>query len=113
MQKRYLKHMLRPACIDAPGVLHHIVIREIEQRGIFEEDKDLEDFLDGSQGSFRRLLRPQPGNAKKDGTNDPDLIAAAGMMLRPLEPEINQHNVPILISVVDKTVVYNSKFQIR
>lgn len=46
-------------------------------------------------------------------TEDKDLIAAAGMMLKPLEPEINQHNVPILISVVDKTVVYNSKFQIR
>jgi hypothetical protein len=44
---------------------------------------------------------------------DPDLIAVAGTMVRQLEPEINQHNVPILISIVDKTVVYNSKFQIR
>lgn len=42
---------------------------------------------------------------------DPDLIAVAGTMVRPLEPEINQHNVLILISIVDKTVVYNSKFR--
>ena len=70
-------------------------------------------FLNSSQGRFRRLLSPQPGNAKKGGTNDPDLIAVAGTMVRPLEPEINQHNVPILISIVDKTVVYNGKFQIR
>ena len=46
-------------------------------------------------------------------TEGKDLIAVAGTMVRPLEPEINQHNVPILISIVDKTVVYNGKFQIR
>ena len=40
-------------------------------------------------------------------TEGKDLIAVAGTMVRPLEPEINQHNVPILISIVDKTVVYN------
>lgn len=31
--------MPRKARIDAPGALHHILIREIDQIGIFEEDK--------------------------------------------------------------------------
>ena len=34
--------MPRQARIDAPGALHHILIRGIEQRGIFEDDKDRE-----------------------------------------------------------------------
>jgi len=32
--------------LDAPGVLHHIMIRGIERRKIFRNDKDREDFLD-------------------------------------------------------------------
>ena len=31
--------MLRQACLDAPGVLHHIMIRGIERRKIFINDK--------------------------------------------------------------------------
>jgi len=38
--------MPRTARIDAPGVLHHVIIREIERRKIFLDDTDYEDFLD-------------------------------------------------------------------
>ena len=34
------------ARLDAPGVLHHIMIRGIERRKIFLNDKDREDFLE-------------------------------------------------------------------
>ena len=32
--------------IDAPGTLHHVIIRGIERRMIFRDNKDREDFLD-------------------------------------------------------------------
>ena len=38
--------MPRLARLDAPGVLHHIMIRGIERRNIFRINKDREDFLD-------------------------------------------------------------------
>ena len=38
--------MPRLARIDAPGVLHHVMIRGIERRKIFLNDKDREDMLD-------------------------------------------------------------------
>ena len=38
--------MPRQARLDAPGVLHHIMIRGIERRKIFVNDRDREDFLD-------------------------------------------------------------------
>ena len=38
--------MPRTARLDAPGVLHHIMIRGIEGRRIFLSTKDREDFLD-------------------------------------------------------------------
>lgn len=38
--------MPRQARLDAPGVLHHIMIRGIERRKIFRNDKDREDMLD-------------------------------------------------------------------
>ncbi len=38
--------MPRFARLDASGVLHHIMIRGIERRKIFRNDKDREDFLD-------------------------------------------------------------------
>jgi putative transposase len=31
--------------IDAPGVIHHVIIRGIEQREIFQDNSDYEDFL--------------------------------------------------------------------
>ena len=38
--------MPRLARLDAPGVLHPLIIRGIERRKIFLNDKDREDFLD-------------------------------------------------------------------
>lgn len=37
--------MPRQARIDAPGALHHIIIRGIERRNIFQDDNDRENFL--------------------------------------------------------------------
>jgi len=37
--------MPRTARLDAPGVLHHVIIRGIERRHIFKDDKDRDDFL--------------------------------------------------------------------
>ncbi len=38
--------MPRLARLDAPGVLHHIIIRGIERRKIFRDDKDKDNFVD-------------------------------------------------------------------
>ena len=38
--------MPRQARLDAPGVLHHVMIRGIERRKIFINDRDREDFLE-------------------------------------------------------------------
>ena len=38
--------MPRLARLDAPGVLHHIMIRGIERRKIFRDDKDRDNFLE-------------------------------------------------------------------
>ncbi len=37
--------MPRLARLDAPGVLHHLIIRGIERRNIFEDDKDRDNLL--------------------------------------------------------------------
>jgi len=37
--------MPRLARLDAPGVLHHVIIRGIERRNIFKDDQDREDLL--------------------------------------------------------------------
>jgi len=42
--------MPRTARLDAPGVLHHIMIRGIERRKIFRNNKDREDFIERSSG---------------------------------------------------------------
>ena len=35
------------ACLwQAPGLLHHVIIRGIERRKIFNDDKDLENFIE-------------------------------------------------------------------
>jgi len=36
--------MPRTVRLDAPGVLHHVMIRGIERREIFRNNKDREDF---------------------------------------------------------------------
>ena len=38
--------MPRQSRIDAPGTIHHVIIRGIERRRIFGDDKDREAFLD-------------------------------------------------------------------
>ena len=38
--------MPRSARLDAPGALHHIIIREIERRNIFRDNKDRDNFID-------------------------------------------------------------------
>ena len=37
--------MPRKARIDAPGALHHIIVRGIERKKIFYDDKDRDNFL--------------------------------------------------------------------
>jgi len=36
--------------MDAPGALHHVVIRGIERRAIFDDDNEGTDFLEGPAG---------------------------------------------------------------
>ena len=38
--------MPRPARLDAPGALHHIIVRGIEQYKIFKDDADRESFVE-------------------------------------------------------------------
>jgi len=72
-----LKRTPRQARIDAPGALHHILIRGIKQREIFEDDKDRSDRCDYAPTSSRAVQR---------AGNDANLIAAAGTILELLEP---------------------------
>ncbi|MDA3903792.1 MAG: transposase [Desulfuromusa sp.] len=43
---RYYRSMPRTARLDAPGILHHVMIRGIERRNIFRNNKDRNDFLE-------------------------------------------------------------------
>jgi len=47
--------MPRQSRIDAPGALHHVMIRGIERREIFQDDKDRESFLDRLASVVREL----------------------------------------------------------
>ena len=38
--------MARQAQLDAPGVLHHVIIRGIERRKIFLDNRDRDDIVD-------------------------------------------------------------------
>ena len=42
----YIENMPRKARIDAPGALHHIIVRGIERRKIFFDDDDRDNFLE-------------------------------------------------------------------
>ena len=46
--------MPRSARLDAPGILHHVIIRGIERQDIFRNKADKEDFVD-------RLSKLVPG----------------------------------------------------
>jgi REP-associated tyrosine transposase len=37
--------MPRQARLDAPGVLHHVMVRGIERRALFRDDADRPDFV--------------------------------------------------------------------
>jgi len=37
--------MLRKSRIDAPGAVHHVIIRGIERSSIFKDSKDYENFI--------------------------------------------------------------------
>ncbi len=38
--------MLRIARLDTPGILHHVIIRGIKRRKIFNDDKDRENLIE-------------------------------------------------------------------
>ena len=37
--------MPRKARLDAPGTLHHVIIRGIEKKKIVDDDRDMQDFV--------------------------------------------------------------------
>jgi len=45
--------MPRQARIDTPGALHHIIVRGIERKKIFHDDKDRNDFIDRIGGILK------------------------------------------------------------
>ena len=63
--------------MDAPGTLHHIMVRGIERRRIFESDRDREDFLDrlgkvveeGQASCFAWVLIPKDLGTSRFGTS--------------------------------------------
>ena len=83
--------MPRQARIDAPGALHHIVIRGIERRGIFEDDKDRIDFLGRLSGLLQEKDRSAVSRAVQRVEKDPDLIASARRILGLLVSNASQH----------------------
>ncbi len=50
--------MPRKARIDAPGALHHIVIRGIEGTAIFKDDQDRQDFLERLCALLQETVTP-------------------------------------------------------
>jgi putative transposase len=50
--------MPRRARIDAPGALHHIVIRGIEGKAIFKDDTDREDFIERLSSLLQETVTP-------------------------------------------------------
>jgi len=78
--------MPRGPRLDAPGTLHHVMVRGIERRRIFESDRDREDFLDrlgrivqeGQASCFAWVLIPNHAHILlRTGTT-----SLAGMMRR-------------------------------
>jgi hypothetical protein len=83
--------MPRQARIDAPGALHHIVIRGIERRGFFEDDEDRKDFLERLSGLLQEVDRSAVSRAVQRVEKDPDLIAAARRILGLLGSDTSHH----------------------
>ena len=54
--------MPRQARLDAPGTLHHVMIRGIERSPIFEDDQDRNNFVSREKlGTLRRLINSTDG----------------------------------------------------
>ena len=83
--------MPRQARTDAPGALHHIVIRGIERRGIFEDDEDRKDFLERLSGLLQEKDRSAVSRAVQRVEKDPDLIAAARRILGLFGSDTSHH----------------------
>ena len=54
------------ARIDAPGALHHIIVRGIERKKIFRDDKDRNDFLDRI-GAFSKEIGGEGVGSERHG----------------------------------------------
>ena len=55
--------MPRQARLDAPGTLHHVIVRGIEKRRIVNDDADLKDFvkrLGAAKLPGGRVFQPWP-----------------------------------------------------
>ena len=52
MQSVIIKDMPRRSRIDAPGALHHIIVRGIDRKRIFKDDADKDNFL----GRLKNIL---------------------------------------------------------
>ena len=50
--------MPRQARIDAPGALHHLIVRGIERKRIFRDDRDRDDFLNRLGNIFLETATP-------------------------------------------------------
>ena len=57
--------MPRKARLDAPGTLHHVIIRGIERRPIVDDEKDRENFV-----SRLGRLAAETGNTKRGQANN-------------------------------------------
>ena len=51
----YRKFKPELARLDAPGVLHHVIIRDIERRKIFRDNEDRNNLLDRLSWAAREL----------------------------------------------------------
>ncbi len=59
--------------IDAPGLLHHIIIRRVEKKAIFLDDRDKEHFLD-RLGPIARVLNVSPSAVSKATNRRKDIV---------------------------------------
>ncbi|HCB49538.1 MAG TPA: hypothetical protein DEP47_08440 [Chloroflexi bacterium] len=66
--------MTRQACLDAPGLLHHIMIRGMERRKILVNDRDREDSLE----RLSKLVFPENSYLLKSLTFMPILVNLDG-----------------------------------
>ncbi|MDL1988956.1 MAG: hypothetical protein LWX08_15195 [Deltaproteobacteria bacterium] len=53
--------MPRLARLDAPGVLHRIIIRGIERRNIFRDNKDRDNFIDRLSDFGKKVSESRKG----------------------------------------------------